>query len=115
MKIFLAALASIVLSVAAQFTLKAGMGSLAVKHALAQPLGLRSAWDILGNAWVLSGFALYLLGAMVWLTVLLLLCFVIITFRLASLQIAQGGLFARRCAHPGTRSCRAMHAASRRK
>ena len=70
MKIFLAALASIVLSVAAQFTLKAGMGSLAVKHALAQPLGLRSAWDILGNAWVLSGFALYLLGAMVWLTVL---------------------------------------------
>jgi cell division protein FtsI/penicillin-binding protein 2 len=30
---------------------------------------------------------------MVWLTVLLLLCFLIITFRLASLQIAQGGQY----------------------
>lgn len=70
MRIFLAALASILLSVAAQFTLKAGMNSLAVKQALTQPLGLRNAWDIISNALVLSGFTLYALGAVVWLTVL---------------------------------------------
>lgn len=70
MKIFLAALASILLSVAAQFLLKAGMGSATVKLAMAQPFGLRGAWDILGNAQILSGFALYVIGAVVWLTVL---------------------------------------------
>lgn len=70
MKIFLVALTSILLSVAAQFTLKAGMSSLAVKQALTQPLGLRSAWEIIGNTLVLSGFALYAFGAVVWLAVL---------------------------------------------
>lgn len=70
MRILLAALLSILLSVAAQFTLKAGMSSESVRLALAQPLGLRSAWDILGNGLVFSGFALYALGAVVWLAVL---------------------------------------------
>lgn len=70
MKILLAALVSILLSVGAQFTLKAGMSSDSVRLALAQPLALRSAWDILSNGLVIYGFALYALGAVVWLVVL---------------------------------------------
>lgn len=70
MRILLIALISVLLSVAAQFTLKAGMGSEAVRSALGQPFGLRSAFTILGNGMVLSGFALYGLGAIIWLAVL---------------------------------------------
>jgi len=69
-KILLAALTSILLSVAAQFTLKAGMNSEAARLALAQQPGPGSVWGILSNGLVLSGFALYALGAMVWLVVL---------------------------------------------
>lgn len=70
MKIFLAALASILLSVAAQFMLKAGMNSETARLAVSQPTNLGSAWGIFSNGMVLSGFVLYGLGAVIWLTVL---------------------------------------------
>lgn len=52
------ALLSIALSVAAQFALKAGMAT--------RPQGVMA----LFQPWVLAGFALYGLGALVWLSVL---------------------------------------------
>jgi len=64
------ALVSIALSVAAQFMLKAGMSSAAARELLAQPMALRSAWSLLSNGHILLGFALYGLGAVVWLSVL---------------------------------------------
>jgi multidrug transporter EmrE-like cation transporter len=64
------AILSILLSVAAQFSLKAGMSSEAVREALGQPLALRTAFSVLSNKFVFSGFVLYGLGAVVWLAVL---------------------------------------------
>ena len=61
---------SIALSVAAQFSLKAGMSGTAIKAVLAQPLGLRLLFAILTDKYVLLGFLLYGLGAIVWLGVL---------------------------------------------
>ena len=58
MAVMLLALTSILLSVAAQFTLKAGMrGGLGLPEALLQPL-------------VIAGLALYVLSALCWLGVL---------------------------------------------
>ena len=66
MPIFLVALFSICLSVAAQFSLKTGMAS--VNAAAASGV---AAWQtVLTNSFVLFGFALYGLGALVWLQVL---------------------------------------------
>lgn len=70
MRIFLIALASIALSVAAQFCLKAGMSSPAVRGLAGESLGWRTLPAVLGNGFVLSGFLLYGLGAVVWLAVL---------------------------------------------
>jgi drug/metabolite transporter (DMT)-like permease len=70
MKTLMIALLSIALSVAAQFCLKAGMSSAAVREVLAQPLGLRTAQIVLTDAYVLGGFFLYGLGAVIWLAVL---------------------------------------------
>ena len=70
MHVIFIALASIALSVAAQFTLKAGMSSAAVKSALEQPLSIATAFDVLTNRFVFAGFALYGIGAVVWLGVL---------------------------------------------
>lgn len=70
MNIFLVALASITLSVIAQFMLKAGMSSPAVKAVLSEPLGLQTAFAVLLNPKVLAGFMFYGLGAVVWLAVL---------------------------------------------
>jgi multidrug transporter EmrE-like cation transporter len=70
MSIFLVAISSIILSVAAQFLLKLGMSSLDIKLALAQPLTLRLPWIVLTNKYIFSGFVLYGLGAVVWLKVL---------------------------------------------
>jgi drug/metabolite transporter (DMT)-like permease len=70
MKTLVIAMLSIVLSVAAQFSLRAGMSSEAVASVLAQPLSLRSALAVLTNWHVLAGFMLYGLGALVWLAVL---------------------------------------------
>lgn len=64
------ALLSIALSVAAQFCLKAGMSSPGMKLALSAPATAQSLVTILTNGGVLGGFALYGLGAVVWLSVL---------------------------------------------
>lgn len=64
------AILSIVLSVAAQFSLKAGMSSAEVKEILAQPFTLRTAFTVLTDKFILGGFLLYGLGAVVWLGVL---------------------------------------------
>ncbi len=70
MRIFLVALLSVGFSVAAQFSLKAGMSSTQVRGALADALGVQTAWAVLSQPFVLGGFVLYGLGAMVWLAVL---------------------------------------------
>lgn len=64
------AVTSIALSVAAQFALKAGMSSAEVKEALSHPVALRTILAILTNKFVVGGFVLYGLGAVVWLGVL---------------------------------------------
>jgi len=70
MHIIFIALTSIVMSVAAQFLLKIGMSSQAVKHALSQSFTFRLPIIILSNKYIFSGFALYGLGAVIWLKVL---------------------------------------------
>lgn len=64
------AITSIALSVAAQFLLKAGMSGAGVKAVLGQPLGFKPLLTILTDKYVLLGFLLYGLGAIVWLGVL---------------------------------------------
>lgn len=64
------AMASIVLSVAAQFFLKAGMSSPAIKVALADSISVKTVFEVLTNKYVFLGFALYGIGAVVWLGVL---------------------------------------------
>lgn len=64
------AIVSIVFSVAAQFSLKAGMSSDAVRASLIRPYSLHTVLDVLTNKYVLGGFLLYGLGAIVWLGVL---------------------------------------------
>jgi multidrug transporter EmrE-like cation transporter len=63
-------LISIVLSVAAQFLLKAGMSSSAVKQALNARPFLEGCSAIIFSPYVISGFLLYGLGALIWLMVL---------------------------------------------
>lgn len=70
MQLFLIALTSIIISVAAQFFLKMGMSSQAVKLVLNQPISLRLPWVVMTNKHILGGFFLYGLGAIVWLKVL---------------------------------------------
>jgi multidrug transporter EmrE-like cation transporter len=67
--LFIAVL-SIALSVMAQFSLKTGMSSADVREVMAQPLALRTVFTVFSNRFVLSGFFLYGLGAIVWLGVL---------------------------------------------
>lgn len=70
MKTLFIALLSICLSVAAQFLLKAGMSSAATKTALSDPLAPKTIITLAANPYLLAGFALYGLGAVVWLSVL---------------------------------------------
>ena len=70
MSIFLFAVLCVALSVAAQFLLKAGMSDAAIKAALAEPLGVGTAFAVFTNLFILSGFTLYGLGAVAWLGVL---------------------------------------------
>jgi multidrug transporter EmrE-like cation transporter len=70
MKTFIVAILSIALSVAAQFSLKAGMSGEEVKSLLTQPFNLRTALFVITDKYVLGGFLLYGLGAVVWLGVL---------------------------------------------
>ena len=67
---FLVAFISIVLSVMAQFALKAGISGVDVKLALAAPFGAPTVLALLLNKFVVFGFLLYGLGALVWLSVL---------------------------------------------
>lgn len=64
------AILSIALSVAAQFSLKAGMSGAAVQKILALPFTFRIGFTVLTDKFVLGGFILYGLGAVVWLGVL---------------------------------------------
>lgn len=70
MKILLTAIVSIVISVMAQFSLKTGMASAAVRMSLSNADNFRSATAIATNKFVLLGFVLYAIGAVVWLAVL---------------------------------------------
>jgi multidrug transporter EmrE-like cation transporter len=70
MNTLIIAILSIVFSVTAQFALKAGMSSAAVKAVLTQPFSVQTPWTILTNKFIFAGFCLYGLGAIVWLAVL---------------------------------------------
>jgi len=70
MNTFAIALLSIALSVAAQFSLKAGMSDQGVRDAMGQPHSLGTMASIITNKYVLGGFLLYGLGAVIWLGVL---------------------------------------------
>lgn len=70
MRLFLLAATSILISVAAQFSLKTGMSSSAIQSALAGDVGPRTLVTILTHPGVVLGFVLYGLGALLWLGVL---------------------------------------------
>lgn len=70
MNTFVTALLSIGLSVAAQFSLKAGISGPALQAVMGQPFTARTALVVLTDKFVLGGFVLYGLGALVWLGVL---------------------------------------------
>ncbi len=70
MNILFIAIFSISLSVAAQFSLKAGMSSAGVKAVLAQPFGFHTVLTIFFDKFIFGGFLLYGVGAIVWLAVL---------------------------------------------
>lgn len=70
MKTLLIAVTSIALSVAAQFLLKAGMSGGSTKELLTQPYTFWTIINVLTDKFVLSGFLLYGLSAVVWLGVL---------------------------------------------
>lgn len=70
MNIFLIAIASVAISVMAQFSLKMGMSSPAIREALSTAGGAHSAMAVATNKFVLLGFLLYGIGALVWLAVL---------------------------------------------
>ena len=65
-----AAIGCVLLSVMAQFMIKAGMSSGAVTAALAQPTGIQTAAAVMMNPKIIGGFTLYTLGAVAWLSVL---------------------------------------------
>ena len=65
MNTIIIAIISIALSVAAQFSLKAGMSSDGIRQVLAQPHTLRTLFAVLTDKYVLGGFLLYGLGAIV--------------------------------------------------
>ena len=66
----LLALVSIVMSVAAQFCLKAGMSDRNVKAAISDAGIWQAMCAVFGNPYIIGGFVLYGLGAVVWLSVL---------------------------------------------
>ena len=70
MNTFTTAVLSILLSVGAQFSLKAGMSSDEVKGVLEEPLALHTLLSVLTNKFIFGGLLLYGMGAMVWLAVL---------------------------------------------
>lgn len=68
---FFIAVLSVTLSVLAQFCLKAGMSSPVIKTILSgNESWLKIIWTISTNLYIVGGFLLYGLGAVVWLSVL---------------------------------------------
>ncbi len=67
---FVLALVSVAMSVAAQFLLKAGMSQPSTQAALAGGMSPQGLWTVMTQPYVLGGFCLYGLGAVVWLSVL---------------------------------------------
>nr|WP_281719388.1 EamA family transporter [Nitrosomonas nitrosa] len=70
MSTFAIAIISIMLSVAAQFCLKTGLSSDEIKEILTHPFTFHTLFKVLLDKYVLAGFFLYGLGAVVWLEVL---------------------------------------------
>lgn len=70
MSTLLAAVASIGLSVAAQFSLKAGVTGLSLSEDLVKPNAVSAFVSALQNRWVILGLVLYGLSAVFWLAVL---------------------------------------------
>ena len=70
MRTLLLAALSIICSVVAQYALKAGMMSPGAKAFDGITSSLRSYFDTFSNPYILTGLALYGLGALLWLSVL---------------------------------------------
>lgn len=70
MRTFFLAIVGIAFSVAAQFSLKAGMSDATAKVLQQETNALRSIAIVLSNKYVVGGLILYGLGAIVWLAVL---------------------------------------------
>ena len=70
MNIFILAFTSILMSVAAQFSLKAGMTEIKMAVPSTEPFGMNMLLAFLTNKFLIIGFLLYGLGAVVWLSVL---------------------------------------------
>ena len=70
MKLLALVLGSVTLSAIAQLVLKLGMSSESVQQALDQRPPISAALVVATNLQVVTGFALYALGAVVWLLVL---------------------------------------------
>jgi drug/metabolite transporter (DMT)-like permease len=67
---FVLAVVSVAMSVAAQFLLKAGMSQPSTQAALAGGMSPQGLWTVMIQPYVLGGFCMYGLGAVVWLAVL---------------------------------------------
>ncbi len=70
MKMFLVAFLSVMMSVAAQFSLKAGMSKTHLDSGLIEIYSIKGLYAAFTNLYILAGFMLYGLGAVVWLGVL---------------------------------------------
>ncbi|MFS0756258.1 hypothetical protein ABC383_16375 [Noviherbaspirillum sp. 1P10PC] len=70
MTVLLIALISIVFSVAAQFCLKAGMSSGHIRMAMEAKLSIQGVVALISSPYIIAGFMLYGMGAMIWLAVL---------------------------------------------
>lgn len=70
MTTILLALVGIGLSVAAQFTMKAGMSSVPLQAALEQGVNWHTALVLFSNKYILAGLSMYAVGAIAWLGVL---------------------------------------------
>ena len=70
MNTMIIAIASVMLSVAAQFVLKTGISGIHINKMLKQPLNYKTFLTVLTDKYVISGFILYGIGAIVWLWVL---------------------------------------------
>lgn len=70
MSTILLALVGIGLSVAAQFTMKAGMSSAPLRAALEQGVDWRTMLVLFSNKYILTGLFMYAVGAIAWLGVL---------------------------------------------